>query len=75
MLLLNGKYEKKEKLGAGSFGVVYKATYMFKTIALKKIKKTENDSNGIDVTTVREIGWLQEIKHPNIINVSISSAY
>ena len=50
------KYEKKEKLGEGTYGVVYKAldndTKEF--VALKKIR-LESEEEGIPSTAIREI--------------------
>lgn len=62
------KYEKKEKLGEGTYGVVYKAldndTKEF--VALKKIR-LESEEEGIPSTAIREISLLKELNHPNIV--------
>jgi len=64
------KYEKLEKLGEGTYGVVYKARdkvtkelYAFKKIRL------ESDDEGIPSTAIREIALLKELQHPNIVRI------
>jgi cyclin-dependent kinase 7 len=73
-------YEKEAKIGEGTFAVVYRgwanppvdlnkrSTNARKRIAIKKIKLGWKD--GIDISAVREIKYLQELKHPNLIEVS-----
>jgi serine/threonine protein kinase len=68
------KFEKLEKLGSGTYGVVYKARgihfYSDKNtndiVALKKIK-LQNEEEGIPSTAIREISLLKELNHPNIV--------
>ena len=63
------KYEKIEKIGEGTYGVVYKAkdTYTKEFVALKKIK-LENEDEGVPSTAMREISILKELQpHPNIV--------
>jgi cyclin-dependent kinase 2 len=64
------RYEKKGKLGEGTYGTVYKAvdTMNGEVVALKKIK-LEHADEGIPSTAIREISLLQELKHPNIIEL------
>jgi len=64
------KYEKREKVGEGTYGVVYKAldTHTKETVALKKIR-LENEEEGMPSTAMREISLLNELKHPNIVNL------
>ena len=64
------KYKKLEKLGEGTYGVVYKAVDLEtnKLVALKKIKLDGNDE-GVPATTLREMSLLNELKHPNIIDL------
>jgi serine/threonine protein kinase len=56
------KYEKIEKIGEGTYGVVYKAkdTYTKEFVALKKIK-LENEDEGVPSTAMREISILKEL--------------
>ncbi|KAL1132710.1 hypothetical protein AAG570_010662 [Ranatra chinensis] len=62
------KYVKLEKIGEGTYGIVYKARHKTtgRIVALKRIR-LDADSEGIPSTTIREISLLKELKHPNII--------
>jgi cyclin-dependent kinase 2 len=63
------KYERMERIGEGTYGVVFKAKdlHLNKTVALKKIK-LENDDEGVPSTAMREISILKELQpHPNIV--------
>ncbi|RWS14746.1 cyclin-dependent kinase 1-like protein, partial [Dinothrombium tinctorium] len=63
-------FEKIEKIGEGTYGVVYKAKVK-KTgqlVALKKIR-LENEDEGVPSTAIREITLLKEITHPNIVSL------
>lgn len=64
------KYEKLEKLGQGTFGVVYKAknVYTKEEVALKKILK-QQDEEGVPSSALREIALLKEIQHINVIRL------
>ena len=62
------KYEKLEKLGEGTYGVVYKGKHK-KTgelVAIKKIR-LEKEDDGVPSTAIREISLLKNLKHPNIV--------
>jgi serine/threonine protein kinase len=61
-------YEKLEKVGEGTYGVVYKARHIYSSeiVALKKIR-LENEEEGMPSTAMREISLLNELKHPNIV--------
>lgn len=61
-------FQKIEKIGEGTYGVVYKAKEKTtgKIIALKKVRLSD-DREGVPSTTIREISLLKNIKHPNII--------
>lgn len=64
------KYEKIEKLGEGTFGVVTKARNV-KTneiVALKKIRK-QQDEEGVPSSALREIALLKELQHVNIVRL------
>ncbi|KAL8108049.1 hypothetical protein AgCh_024472 [Apium graveolens] len=58
------KYEKVEKIGEGTYGVVYKARDRVtnETIALKKIRIEQEDA-GVPSTIIREISLLKEMQH------------
>lgn len=64
------KYEKLEKLGEGTYGVVYKAKDKItkELFALKKIR-LESEDEGIPSTAIREISLLKELQHPNVVKL------
>ncbi|KAJ5066846.1 hypothetical protein M0811_03190 [Anaeramoeba ignava] len=61
---------KLQKVGEGTYGVVYKArnTQTNEIVALKKIR-LEMDDEGIPSTAIREISILRQLKHENIVNL------
>lgn len=61
-------YEKIEKIGEGTYGVVFKARNKItgKLAALKKIR-LDSEDEGVPSTAIREISLLKELKHPNIV--------
>tara|TARA_B110000285_G_C14550524_1_gene349021 strand:+ start:118 stop:390 length:273 start_codon:yes stop_codon:yes gene_type:complete len=62
------KYKKMEKLGEGTYGVVYKAVDLQtgETVAIKKIR-LEKEDDGVPSTAIREISLLKNLKHPNVV--------
>ena len=64
------KYEKLDKLGEGTYGVVYKARDKDtnEVFALKKIR-LESEEEGIPSTAIREISILKELAHPNVVGL------
>lgn len=64
------RYQKLEKIGEGTYGVVYKAKDRAsgEIIALKKIRLEEEDE-GIPSTAIREIALLKELQHCNIVRL------
>jgi serine/threonine protein kinase len=62
------RYQKLEKVGEGTYGVVYKAKDRMtgEIVALKKIR-LEAEDEGIPGTAIREISLLKELQHPNIV--------
>jgi|Transcript_10653 cyclin-dependent kinase len=64
------KYQKIEKIGEGTYGVVYKARNRLsgELVALKKIR-LEAEDEGIPSTAIREISILKELQHPNIVRL------
>uniref|UniRef100_M8BJG0 Cyclin-dependent kinase A-1 n=1 Tax=Aegilops tauschii TaxID=37682 RepID=M8BJG0_AEGTA len=64
------QYEKVEKIGEGTYGVVYKARDRAtnETIALKKIR-LEQEDEGVPSTAIREISLLKEMQHGNIVKL------
>ena len=63
-------YEKLEKLGEGTFGVVHKARHVEsgEVVALKKMR-LEGEDDGVPATALREISILRELRHQNIIEL------
>ncbi|GJN18857.1 hypothetical protein PR202_gb06064 [Eleusine coracana subsp. coracana] len=64
------QYEKQEKIGEGTYGVVYKGKnrQTNETIALKKIR-LEQEDEGVPSTAIREISLLKEMQHRNIVRL------
>uniref|UniRef100_A0A0E0CTU3 Protein kinase domain-containing protein n=1 Tax=Oryza meridionalis TaxID=40149 RepID=A0A0E0CTU3_9ORYZ len=64
------QYDKEEKIGEGTYGVVYKARDKVtnETIALKKIR-LEQEDEGVPSTAIREISLLKEMHHRNIVRL------
>ncbi|KAF2670449.1 Pkinase-domain-containing protein [Microthyrium microscopicum] len=65
-------YEKLEKIGEGTYGVVYKArdlsTKDRRIVALKKIR-LEAEDEGVPSTAIREISLLKEMNDPNVVRL------
>jgi len=63
-------YRKEKKIGEGTFAVVYEGVQLStgRKVAIKKIKLGDF-KDGFDMTAIREIKFLQELKHPNIIEL------
>ena len=64
------KYLKIDKIGEGTFGVVYLAQNIHtkEMVALKKMKK-QQDEEGVSSSALREIALLKELQHVNIIKL------
>lgn len=64
------KYQKLEKIGEGTYGIVYKAKdkKTGELLALKKIR-LEAEDEGIPSTAIREISLLKQLQHPNIVRL------
>lgn len=64
------KYQKIEKLGEGTYGIVYKAQNKItgEIVALKRIR-LDNEDEGIPCTAVREISILKELRHSNVVKL------
>ncbi|XP_011405303.2 PREDICTED: cyclin-dependent kinase 2-like [Amphimedon queenslandica] len=64
-------YERLEKIGEGTYGVVYKArqaTHGNRVVALKKIR-LDAECEGVPSTAIREISILKELDHVNIVSL------
>jgi len=64
------RYNKLEKIGEGTYGIVYKAQDLEKSqyVALKKIR-LEVEDEGIPSTAIREIALLKQLDHPLIVKL------
>jgi len=63
------QYEKLEKVGEGTYGVVYKAQDGNGGIFALKTIRLEAEDEGIPSTAIREISLLKELQHPNIVRL------
>ncbi|KAK9472971.1 kinase-like domain-containing protein [Dipodascopsis tothii] len=64
-------FQRLEKIGEGTYGVVYKArdtTNGNRVVALKKIR-LEAEDEGVPSTAIREISLLKEMRHENIVSL------
>ncbi|KAF2123254.1 kinase-like domain-containing protein [Lophiotrema nucula] len=65
-------YQKMEKIGEGTYGVVYKArdltTKDQRIVALKKIR-LEAEDEGVPSTAIREISLLKEMSDPHVVRL------
>lgn len=64
------KYQKLQRIGEGTYGVVYKAKHIDHgtILALKRIR-LESEDEGMPCTAIREIALLKELNHPNIVRL------
>ena len=67
---LSSAYQKIDKIGEGTYGVVYKARDRSsgRIVALKKIR-LESEEEGVPSTAIREISVLKELQHENIVGL------
>ncbi|RNF11832.1 cell division related protein kinase 2 [Trypanosoma rangeli] len=64
------RYNRMDILGEGTYGVVYRAVDKVtgQIVALKKVR-LDRTEEGIPQTALREVSILQEVHHPNIVNL------
>ncbi|KAG7193150.1 TFIIH complex serine/threonine-protein kinase subunit kin28 [Scheffersomyces spartinae] len=64
------KYTKDKKVGEGTYAVVYLGVqkHTKRKIAIKEIK-TGLFKDGLDMSALREVKYLQELRHPNVIEL------
>jgi len=64
------RYYKIEKIGEGTYGVVYKAKNKEngQSVALKRMR-LDSEEEGVPCTAIREISLLKELKHENIVRL------
>ncbi|XP_050090418.1 cyclin-dependent kinase 2 [Anopheles aquasalis] len=65
-----GNFDKLEKIGEGTYGVVFKATDILtqKCVALKRIR-LDSETEGVPSTAMREISLLKSLKHHSIVEL------
>ncbi|KAH8310698.1 hypothetical protein KR044_002596 [Drosophila immigrans] len=63
-------FQPAEKIGEGTYGIVYKAcnNQTGKDVALKKIR-LEGESEGVPSTAIREISLLKNLRHKNVVQL------
>ncbi|XP_037782370.1 cyclin-dependent kinase 10-like [Penaeus monodon] len=63
-----GEFEKLNRIGEGTYGVVYRArdTKTNEIVALKKMRM-EKEKDGMPISGLREIMLLQSCNHPNTV--------
>ncbi|KAJ2489551.1 TFIIH complex serine/threonine-protein kinase subunit kin28 [Coemansia sp. RSA 2050] len=63
-------YKKEKKLGEGTYAVVYLGHHIGtnRKVAIKKIK-LGNMRSGLDMSAIREVKALRELRHPNVIEL------
>ncbi|KAJ2004988.1 TFIIH complex serine/threonine-protein kinase subunit kin28 [Coemansia sp. RSA 2322] len=63
-------YKKEKKLGEGTYAVVYLGHHIKtgRKVAIKKIK-LGNMRSGLDMSAIREVKALRELRHPNVIEL------
>ncbi|SCV04229.1 LANO_0G08944g1_1 [Lachancea nothofagi CBS 11611] len=64
------EYSKEKKVGEGTYAVVYVGTKRSsnRRIAIKEIK-TSGFKDGLDMSAIREVKYLQEMQHANVIEL------
>lgn len=68
--IAENRFRVEQKLGEGTYGTVYKCLDLVKNeiVAVKKIK-FHYKNEGIPATSIREIGILRSLNHPNLVNL------
>ncbi|EIW58669.1 CMGC/CDK/CDK7 protein kinase [Trametes versicolor FP-101664 SS1] len=64
------KWSKDQKIGEGAYAVVYKGREIAtgRKVAIKKIKVGQF-KDGLDMSAIREVKFLRELKHQNVIEL------
>jgi cyclin-dependent kinase len=70
MAYISDRFKKYERIGNGTYAVVFRARDIptKRIIALKKYKNTDSNQ-GVHTTILREIAILKMIYHPNIVDM------
>ncbi|KAI8917860.1 cyclin-dependent kinase 10 [Powellomyces hirtus] len=63
-------YEKLNRIGEGTYGIVYRARHRASgaIVALKRIR-IEEQTEGMPLSSLREISLLKKIRHENVVEV------
>ncbi|CAK8671064.1 unnamed protein product [Clavelina lepadiformis] len=63
-------FEKLNRIGEGTYGIVYRARdcESDEIVALKKVR-TEDEKEGISISSLREITLLLNLKHENVVEL------
>ncbi|KAI9347203.1 kinase-like domain-containing protein, partial [Zopfochytrium polystomum] len=63
-------YRKEKKVGEGTYAVVYRGVHAEtgRRVAIKKIKIGQF-KDGLDMSAIREVKFLQELRHPNVVEL------
>ncbi|CAO3569951.1 unnamed protein product [Mortierella alpina] len=64
-------YKKDRMVGEGAYAHVYLGRQVStnKVVAIKKIKLGQKFKDGLDMSAIREVKTLQELRHPNVIEL------
>jgi cyclin-dependent kinase 10 len=64
------EYEKLNRVGEGTYGVVYRARHIQtnKIVALKRVRM-DNEKDGLPISSLREIDILLNLRHKNIVEL------
>ncbi|KAJ1947299.1 hypothetical protein FBU59_001890 [Linderina macrospora] len=65
-------YEKLDRIGEGTYGIVYKARHRRtgKIVALKRMRVNMDDNtSGLPLSSFREIALLTRLRHANVVSV------
>ncbi|KAE8219715.1 hypothetical protein CF319_g6639 [Tilletia indica] len=67
---IRNSYAKIEKVGEGTYASVFlaKNVHSNERVAIKMIKVVSN-ADGMDMTALREVKFLKELQHPNVIRM------
>ena len=66
---MEGRYERKEVVGRGVYGEVFRGHVFQQDEQLVALKKVRSRRSGVHKTTIREIEVLSRVKHENVIRL------
>ncbi|KAF8489308.1 kinase-like domain-containing protein [Gautieria morchelliformis] len=69
-IAVQSRWEKLSKVGEGTYAVVYRGREVAtgRQVAIKKIKVGQF-KDGLDMSAIREVKYLREVHHPNVIEL------